>query len=88
MTQWIPHERDTWPYHYGVLKEDVQGSLYRGYWENGEPVMEVHHIPKGTTVRIVMVSRFGDVGITDKLDDAVGYRARVTLDILDLREAP
>lgn len=33
-------------------------------------------IPAGTRVRIVMVSRFGDVGITDQLDHT-GYCARV-----------
>ena len=33
-------------------------------------------IPAGTKVRIVMMSRFGDVGITDQLDET-GYCARV-----------
>lgn len=30
----------------------------------------------GQTVRIVMVSRFGDMGITDRLDDQYGYAYR------------
>ena len=34
-------------------------------------------IPAGTRVRIWMVSRFGDVGITDNLTSAIGYDARV-----------
>lgn len=45
--------------------------------------MRMHIIPKGTKVKIVMVSRFGDVGITDDLDKQFGYRARVSFDDLE-----
>lgn len=38
---------------------------------------------KGKRVRIVMVSRLGDVGITTDLDKDVGYEDRVPLDKLD-----
>ncbi len=34
---------------------------------------------QGKWVRIVMVSRFGDVGVTDNLDAENGYRLRVYL---------
>lgn len=36
-----------------------------------------HTCPAGTTVLVWMVSRFGDVGITDILVDAVGYDTRI-----------
>lgn len=84
--EWVPHKRETWPWRIGKLKRDVEGSVYLGYWTDGEPVMKPHPIKAGTTVKIVMVSRFGDVGITDKLEDEVGYMARVSLD--DLEEQP
>lgn len=35
-----------------------------------------HH---GKRVRVVMASRFGDVGITPKLGDRFGYKARVAV---------
>lgn len=34
-------------------------------------------IPEGTTLRIVMASRFGDCGLTDKLDHSFGYEVRL-----------
>lgn len=34
-------------------------------------------LPKGTRVRVVMASRFGDVGITSDLTKTHGYQARV-----------
>lgn len=36
-------------------------------------------IPKGTRVRIVMLSRFGDIGITTNLAATRGYETRVSL---------
>lgn len=38
---------------------------------------------KGKRVRVVMASRFGDVGITSKLKNELGYETRVTIDQLD-----
>jgi hypothetical protein len=38
---------------------------------------------QGKRVRVVMASRFGDVGITSKLDQEFGYEIRVTIDQLD-----
>lgn len=82
--EWIPNNRGTWPWRVGKLKRDIVGSVYQGYWkEDGEPVMKDHPIKAGTTVKIVMVSWFGDVGITDKLEDETGYQARVNLGDLE-----
>lgn len=41
-----------------------------------------HTAPKGTKVRVWMVSRFGDVGITDRLEDAHGYDTRIDQGLL------
>ena len=54
-------------------------SFYQGYWDKNEPIMADRKIPAGTTVKIVMWSRFGDVGITDDLEADQGYGARVNL---------
>jgi hypothetical protein len=32
--------------------------------------------PKGTRVRVWMVSRFGDVGVTDNIENPIGYNVR------------
>jgi hypothetical protein len=78
----VPHKRETWKYQFGELKEDTKVAYYQGYWKDGNPVMEVKTLPAGTTVRIVMASRFGDVGITEQLDKEFGYGARIDLDKL------
>ena len=44
---------------------------------NGEPTCYADY--KGKRVRLVMASRFGDVGITAKLDQAHGYTQRVNI---------
>ncbi len=36
----------------------------------------------GSRVRVVMASRMGDVGVTSKLNDEIGYEDRVMLDAL------
>ena len=36
----------------------------------------------GVRVRLVMASRFGDVGITERLTDNVGYQVRIYCDLL------
>ena len=61
-------------------------------WNQRKPDMpEFTEVPlsAGTRVKIVMVSRFGDVGITHDLAAENGYHARVSLDSLcDLSESP
>jgi len=48
-------------------------------------------VPPGTTLKIVMVSRFGDCGLTDDLNAVIGYHLRVDFDdpsIKDIRKTP
>jgi hypothetical protein len=40
-------------------------------------------VAAGATVKIVMVSRLGDVGITDRLDTDHGYGCRIGFDEFD-----
>lgn len=80
----VPHDPDTWSVRFGEIKEAITMEHYKGYWENGKPVMNKIDLPAGTTVKIVMVSRFGDVGITEDLKTERGnYGARVQLDSLE-----
>ncbi len=79
---WVPHKRETWPWILGRVEHDINGEKYLGHWDADGPVMKPVPIKKGTLVRIVMVSRFGDVGITPYLEDCIGYVARVSLDEL------
>lgn len=74
----FPHEVD----HGHMLHQnyklvtDVQFSK----WNGRHPVDENSQKgvwPAGTKVRVVMVSRFGDCGITDNLQAERGYHARV-----------
>lgn len=85
--EWIPHERETWPTRYGDLKEDVVFRHWNGY--HADPEFTEETVPAGTTVKIVMVSRLGDVGITTDLESDRGYSARIFLDDLtNLRTTP
>lgn len=78
---WVPHKLETWPYRYGETSHDVLAARYTGKWSDTGPITDEYTIPKGTTVKITMVSRLGDVGITDKLDSD-SYVARVAIDSL------
>ena len=57
-----------------VLKRDVMGNEWHGHGAN--PEFTPLPMPAGSRVRVVMASRFGDVGITPHLDDERGYVAR------------
>lgn len=60
------------------LKKDCPTAReYLGYWENGEPAMKPTPYKAGDLVKVVMVSRFGDCGITTDLKAEYGYAARV-----------
>lgn len=53
-------------------------------WNHKHPAeqnMESHVCKESTKVRVWMVSRFGDVGITDVLENPRGYHARVDADL-------
>lgn len=53
--------------------------------EDRKAVLEepAYTIKAGTLVKVVMVSRFGDVGITDDLTKEYGYKTRVSLSLLE-----
>lgn len=58
-----------------TLKEDVVGEQWNGH--NADPEFTEVSMPKGTRVKVVMCSRFGDVGITPDLSADYGYIARI-----------
>lgn len=64
------------------------------HWNGLHPVdanQTTKTIPTGSTLKIVMVSRFGDVGLTDDLDAVHGYGLRMEPDddaLTNLRRAP
>lgn len=56
-------------------------------WRDPVPVLFADHA--GRRVRVVMASRFGDVGITTHLDAESGYDQRVAVEVLsNFAEAP
>ncbi|MGE5512452.1 MAG: hypothetical protein ACM31O_14485 [Bacteroidota bacterium] len=80
----VPHRHDTWKWRYGDLKAPTTLRHWNGHdhERKGKPKFTEEVIPAGTTVKIVMASRFGDVGITTNLDAEHGYSARIFLDDL------
>lgn len=75
---WLPHKPSTWTHRIAKLRAPTAMRLYT----NGTPEFVDKLCPAGTRVKIVMVSRFGDVGVTEDLTADVKYTARVTLDEL------
>lgn len=71
------------PRLFATLKADTKGQSYLGYWDTKGPVMQPMPMKAGQTVRVVMASRFGDVGITPVLKNATGYVARVPVSDLE-----
>lgn len=82
---WEPHKPSTWPFRFATVKQATKLYEWEGHRrdERGEPIMVERWIPAGTKVKIVMVSRFGDIGITDDLTAEYGYSARVGLEKLE-----
>lgn len=78
---WVPHERATWPHRYMTTKVPVNLRIYNNKEPSKEPAIKP--LPIGTRVKIVMVSRFGDVGITDDLTVETGYHARININELE-----
>lgn len=79
---WQPHKRETWPFQFATVKKHTclrEWVEHRRDPTTGEPQFIERWIQPGTAVRIVMVSRLGDVGITDRLEVEHGYLARVAL---------
>lgn len=79
--EWIPHQPATWPWRVGTLKREVKFQIWHGH--GAKPEFTYRMVPAGTKVKIVMVSRFGDVGITDNLAAEYGYSARISLDDME-----
>jgi hypothetical protein len=80
---WMPHKPETWPHRYATLKRDVAMLHLRDSKE-----VEIS-VPAGSTVKLVMVSRFGDVGVTEDLTAENGYGVRLPLcDLCDWRDEP
>lgn len=75
--QWVPHQPETWPWRIGRLKKSVIFQIWHGH--NATPQFTERKVAAGSTVKIVMVSRLGDVGITDDLTADHGYHARLPL---------
>ena len=65
------------PALFANLKADVLGEEYRGTWSGKGPDMRPVPMKAGQRVRVVMASRFGDVGITPNLKATRGYVTRV-----------
>ena len=69
-----------------IITATTKKDFEMNVWNGTHPVEEnsKKHICKaGTRVRIWMVSRFGDVGITDNLKDSHGYDARIDVEDLE-----
>lgn len=78
---WFPHQSETWPHRYMTTKAPVTLRKWNGNHPVDDNTTEVV-LPVGTRVKIVMASRFGDVGITDDLTAEHGYHARIEIDKL------
>lgn len=63
---------------FATVNEDTPYSIWNGH---NKPSTD-GTMPKGTRVRVVMASRFGDVGITRSLHRSTGYERRVDPEIL------
>jgi hypothetical protein len=65
-------------YSYEIYAKNTK-DLEMSVWNGKHPVEDnlTKHICKaGTRVRVWMVSRFGDVGVTDNLENPMGYDVR------------
>ena len=51
-------------------------------WDDGTPVYTHCSVPAGATLKIVMISRLGDVGLTDDLAAKYDYHIRIPWDSL------
>ena len=79
---WIAHEPSTWPFRYMTTKESITLKIWNQGRANEPEYSEKIH-PVGTRVKIVMASRFGDVGITDDLQFGTSYHLRVNISELE-----
>jgi len=76
---WKEEDKGKKAWHNFKIYADTTKDLEMNVWNGKHPVEEnstSHICKKGTKVLVWMVSRFGDVGVTDNLIDANGYHVR------------
>ena len=82
--------RELLPTHaYVTTTEPVVMRRWQGHGNDPEFIDD--EVPAGRTLKVVMISRFGDFGLTDDLNAEHGYQARIefeSLAIKDLRWEP
>lgn len=84
---WEPHKPKTWTHRFAKTRHAITMQHYEGRWDAGGPVMRNVLLPALHVVKIVMVSRMGDVGITEDLTAETGYGARLLMsDLCDYQE--
>lgn len=82
------HEHEE-PELYARLIADRDGRSFLGHWNGNEPAMKPVPMKAGQVVRVVMASRFGDLGITPDLKASRGYVARLNVsDLTDFSALP
>jgi len=85
-------KREYKPYSaYCTTVEPLTLLKFTGKWINKEPEQIPTDIQLGTTLKIVMVSRFEDFRLTDNLDAANGYHLRLPWDttkVANIRDKP
>jgi hypothetical protein len=79
----MPEKDKILPTHaYVTAVKPIRMSVWQGHGKN--PKFVDHDVPAGTVLKIVMVSRFGDFGLTDNLSADNGYQVRLPLDSADV----
>lgn len=85
---WLPHQPATWHYRFAKLRKPATMQHFAGHSPSGPKFFTID-MNAGDMVKIVMVSRLGDVGITDDLKADNGYGRRVMLeDLYDFSPLP
>ena len=79
----MPVKEEILPTHaYVTTAKPVTMSVWQGHGK--KPEFIDHEVPPGSTLKIVMVSRFEDFGLTDDLSAENGYHVRLPLDSADV----
>jgi len=61
-------------------------TMHRWQGHGAKPEFIDDEVPGGRTLKVVMISRFGDFGLTDDLNAQNGYHARVDFDSTDIKD--
>lgn len=65
---------------YCTITAPVELQEWNHQWPPEGENLRIYAVPAGVTLKIVMVSRLGDIGLTDDLDAAHGYKVRLMPD--------